>query len=76
MCIISYNDNNNNNYVCDSVDGADTLIVNLCVHGVWEPQTKALFDIRVIDTDAQSYLARTPQDVLSTAKGEKKCKYL
>ena len=23
--------------VCDSVDGADTLIAELCVHGVWEP---------------------------------------
>ena len=62
--------------MCDSVDGADTLIANLCVHGVWEPQTEALFDIRVIDTDARSYLARTPQDVLHTAEGEKKCKYL
>ena len=38
----------------DSVDSADTLIANLCVHGVWEPQTKALFDIRVVDTNAHS----------------------
>ena len=30
--------------VCDSVDGADTLIADLNVHGVWEPQTEALFE--------------------------------
>ena len=35
-----------------------------------------LTDIRVVDTDARSYHARTPHDVLSTAKGEKKHKYL
>ena len=38
--------------MCDSVDGADTLIADLCVCGVWDPQTEALFDIRVVDTDA------------------------
>ena len=60
----------------DSSDGTDALIPDLCVHGAWEPQTEALFDIRVVVTDAQSYRAHTPHDVLSTAKGEKKCKYL
>ena len=34
--------------MCDSVDSADTLIADLCVCGVWEPQTEALFDIRVV----------------------------
>ena len=62
--------------MCDSSDGTDVLIADLCVHGAWEPQTEALFDIRVVDTDAQSYCADTPHDVLSTANGEKKCKYL
>ena len=62
--------------VCDGSAGADTLITDLCVCGVWEPQTEALFDIRVIDTDAQSYLARSPCDVLCSAEGEKKRKYL
>jgi len=47
----------------------------LCVCRAWEPQTEA-FDIRVVDTDAQSYCACTPYDVLSTAEGEKKHKYL
>ena len=37
---------------------------------------EALFDIRVIDTDARSYCARSPKDVLGTAEGEKKRKYL
>ena len=60
----------------DSSDGTDALIADLCVRVAWEPQTEALFDIRVIDTDAQSYHARTPHDVLSTAEGEKKLKYL
>ena len=62
--------------VCDGSAGADTLITGLCVHGIWEPQTEALFDIRVVDTDAWSYLARSACDVLCSAEGEKKCKYL
>ena len=39
------------------------------------PQTEALFDIRVIDTDAQSYCNRTPREVLHAAEKEKKSKY-
>jgi len=62
--------------VRDSSEGTDAFIADLCVRGAWEPQTKALFDIRVVDTDAQSYCVRTPHDVLSTAKSEKKRKYL
>ena len=62
--------------VCDGSAGADTLIANLCVQGVWEPQTKALFDIRVVDTDARSYRACSPHDVLGLAEVEKKHKYL
>ena len=62
--------------VCDGSAGADTLIADLCVRGAWEPQTEALFDIRVVDTDARSYCACSPKDVLGTAEGEKKHKYL
>jgi len=47
----------------------------LCVGGVWQPQTEALFDIKAIDTDAWSYSARTSLAVLCLAKAEKKCKY-
>ena len=35
-----------------------------------------LYTVSVVDTDAQSYHARTPHDGLSTAEGEMKCKYL
>ena len=35
-----------------------------------------MFDIRVVDTDARSYCACSPRDVLGTAEGEKKHKYL
>ena len=65
--------------VHDRSADADTLSADhsdLCVRGVWEPQSKALFDIRVVDTDAWSYHACTPCDILCTAEGEKKCKYL
>ena len=39
--------------VRDGSAGANTLIADhdLCVQGVWEPQTEALFGIRVVDTD-------------------------
>ena len=47
----------------------------MCVGGVWQPQTEALFDIKAIDTDAWSYSARTSLAVLCLAKAEKKCKY-
>ena len=59
--------------MCDgSVDASDTLIADLCVRCVWHPQTEALFDIRVVDTDAQSYCACTPHAVLCSAEAEKK----
>ena len=35
-----------------------------------------MFDIRIVDTDARSYSARSPRDALDTAEGEKKRKYL
>ena len=62
--------------VHDGSAGANTLIADLCVRGVWEAQTEALFDIRMIGTDAGSYCAGSPKDVLGTAEGEKKRKYL
>ena len=62
--------------MCDGSGSADSLIADLCVHGVWEPQTEALFDIRVVDTDARSYCAHSPHNVLGSAEVEKKRKYL
>ena len=43
--------------------------------GVWQPQGEALFDVRVIDTDAQSYISHSVAVVLVGAEEEKKRKY-
>ena len=51
------------------------LVADLSVHGIWVPQSEALFDVRIIDTDARSYLNRSPLYVLSAAEEEKKRKY-
>ena len=65
--------------ICESspVDPSSvTLIDDLQVRGVWQPQVDVLFDVRVVDTDAPSYHGRSPQAVLGSAEAEKKCKYL
>ena len=56
-------------------DSGEVLIADLCVRGVWLPQSEALFDVYIVDTDAQSYLGQTPTLVLLSAKNEKKKKY-
>jgi len=62
--------------VSDGSDGVfELLVADLCVCGVWQPQTEALFDIRVVDTDARSYCGCTPTAVLCSAEIEKKRKY-
>ena len=57
------------------VTGSNALVADLGIRGVWLPQAEALFDIRVVDTDAQSYSSRTPREVLKSAEKEKKMKY-
>ena len=52
-----------------------SLVADLSIRGVWQSQTVALFDIRVIDTDAPSYLHRDVASVLLSAEEEKKRKY-
>ena len=52
------------------------LIADLAIHGVLLPQAEELFDVRVIDTDAQSYSNLSPKEVLRVAEGEKKDKYM
>jgi hypothetical protein len=52
-----------------------SLVANLSVRGVWQPQVPALFDIRVVDSDAPSYLNKSPEGVLKIAEREKKLKY-
>ena len=61
--------------ISDGSDGiVEPLVGDLCVRGVWQIQTEALFDIRVVDTDARSYCGCTPTAVLCSAKVEKKWK--
>ena len=40
------------------------LRLDLGVRGVWQPQAEALFDFKVIDTDAPSNSNRSPESVL------------
>ena len=50
-------------------------MADISARGVWQPQATALFDVRVIDSDAPSYLSKSPDAVLRTAEREKKSKY-
>ena len=50
--------------VREASDDSSALKADLAVRGVWQPQCDALFDIRVVDTDAPSYRSHTPPDVL------------
>ena len=49
-----------------------SLIAEFGVRGVWQPQAQALFDVRVIDTDAPSHVQRSVAAVLASAEQEKK----
>ena len=51
--------------------GVPSLIADLSIRGVWQPQMVALFDIRVVDTDAPSYSHRYVAAILSSAEEEK-----
>ena len=51
------------------------MVADLSIRGVWQSQTVALFDVRVIDTDASSYLHRDVATILSSVEEEKKRKY-
>ena len=53
----------------------DTLVADLSIRGAWQPQVTALFDVRIVDTDAPSYLGKSPEAVLKAAEREKKNKY-
>ena len=55
-----------------SATSVGALVADLCVQGVWIFQAEMLFNIHVVDTDAQSYCHHTPMAVLSTAEHYKK----
>ena len=52
------------------VAGEPSLIADLGVRGGWQPQAQALFDVRVIDTDAPFHVQRSVAAVLSSAEAE------
>ena len=53
--------------VCNRDNDFPALIADLGVRGVWIPQGEALFDVRVVDTDAASYVNRSVSAVLASA---------
>ena len=61
--------------VQEGSDGVPALIADLGIRGVWLPQIEALFDVRVTDSDAPSYMSHSVADVLVAAEEETK-KYL
>ena len=40
----------------DEINEIPALIADLGVRGVWQAQSEALFDVRFVDTGAQSYM--------------------
>jgi len=56
----------------DEIRGVSAQVADFGVRGVWQPQTEVLFDVRVVDTDTQSYAHRTVSAVLLTAEKEKR----
>ena len=60
----------------DSSGNLPALIDDLGIHGIWLPQVVVLMDVRVVDTDAHSYLDHSPREVLNSAELEKRRKYV
>ena len=51
------------------------LVADLSVRGVWQPQATTFFDVRVVDSDENSYLHRDVGAILSLVEHTKKQKY-
>ena len=47
------------------------LVADLSVHGEWQPQASTFFDVRVVDSDANSYLHCDVGAVLSSIEHTK-----
>ena len=56
---------------CPTDERGDVL-----VRGLWERSTDCILDVRVTDTDAKSYRAKSPKNVLAAQENSKKKKYL
>ena len=50
--------------------------VDVSAHSFWKWGTTAMFDIRIVNLDAGSYLRMTPEKALAKAKKQKKDLYL
>ena len=59
----------------EGCEGSTALKADLLIRGFWTPQENASFDIRVTDTDANSYSAKSSEQVLAMCEAEKKQKY-
>ena len=51
------------------------LVCDLAVRGVWNPQTQVLFDFKIVNTDAHSYINRPVRAVLESAAAMKRSKH-
>ncbi|KAL5505424.1 hypothetical protein EMCRGX_G006855 [Ephydatia muelleri] len=51
------------------------LRLDLGIRGVWQPQVEALFDVKVVDTDAPSHRTHSPEAILESGAKEKKRVY-
>ena len=49
---------------------------DVSAHGFWKRGTNAMFDIRIVNLDAGSYVRMTPEKALAKAEKEKKDLYL
>ena len=52
------------------------LRADVSAHGFWKRGTTVMFDIRIVNLDAGSYLRMTPEKALAKAEKEKKDLYL
>ena len=52
------------------------LMADISAHSLWKRGTTAMFDIRIINLDAGSYLRMTPEKALEKSEREKKDLYL
>jgi hypothetical protein len=60
-------------------DGSQTIInglrADLTIRGLWEPQEVAFLDVRVVDSDAASFVSQPAMHALTSAEDEKIHKY-
>ena len=58
-----------------TVFSAGGLVCELAVRGVWNPQTQMLFDFKIVNMDAHSYVNRPVRAILESAAAMKRSKH-